>query len=349
MPRSPSLWYLPGSSTPAFQDYTAIQDTFGALPRLLDVVVEAKNGGDVLPFLGAASQVHFSVLGLITREGRVTYPEVCEPEAGSGAHTGGGGVAAGIGDCRRATLFDGALAAFPSADAVASAVASGDALAAINAAAATGSWGVTLGGVLYDPSTGLVASARALRCYYYLREEGDDEPRPLSEAAARPAMQRLLKFEMEFLCRILGDGPACAELGSDGDDGSDGDARPWRGEVKVSGFAKRSIDDEVARNVSGSTVFMVLSINLILLLMAMSLGGKPCKRSRVLLACGSVATILLSEAVGFGLAGWFGVPFTDITLMLVFIAVRKAVFFGGKCGATGARRSCVSYPHHHHA
>ena len=42
---------------------------------------------------------------------------------------------------------------------------------------------------------------------------------------------------------------------------------------------------------------------------------------RILLALGAVGTILLAEGAGFGLAALLGVPFTDITLMLVFIAV----------------------------
>lgn len=43
--------------------------------------------------------------------------------------------------------------------------------------------------------------------------------------------------------------------------------------------------------------------------------------SRALLAVGSVAIILLSQVIGFALAALFGVPLTDITLMIVFIVV----------------------------
>jgi hypothetical protein len=190
-----------------------------------------------------------------------------------------------------------------------------------------------LGGAKYDPSTGQLVSAEALRFYYYLKDETTNKPRPLTEAATSKAMAMVLAWETQFLCSIVNIEAACLETtsdaktksgsgGSSSSSSSDDDvgADSWPS-LDISGYCKKSIDDEIARNVNGSTIFMVISINLILLLMAFTLGGMPCAQSRVLLAVGAVATIILSELCGFGLTALFGVPFTDITLMLVFIAV----------------------------
>ena len=107
----------------------------------------------------------------------------------------------------------------------------------------------------------------------FCQDESDDKP---SSVAAGPdhALGRLLAWESEFLCRIVRDPINCAAIGVKLGDVPDFPS------LKISGYAKKSIDDEIARNVSGSTIFMVLSINLILILVAATLGGAPCARSR---------------------------------------------------------------------
>jgi len=91
--------------------------------------------------------------------------------------------------------------------------------------------------------------------------------------------------------------------------------------VELVGMSGSSVDDEISRNVTGAQPFMAGAINLILIFMALMLGGRPCLRSRLALALGAVCLVMLAEGMGFALAIACGVTLSDVSLLVVFLAV----------------------------
>jgi hypothetical protein len=148
------------------------------------------------------------------------------------------------------------------------------------------------------------ATATSLR-FFYLVAPVDDSPTAFTRFGADPLRVQTLAWEAAFI-----------NATNVADDGQG---------LYVQGVAGRSLDDEIARNVQGSIVFMALAILSILLYMAVLLGGAPPRDSRLLLGAGAVLTILLAEIAGFGLSALFGVPLTDLSLLIVFIVVGVGV------------------------
>eukprot|EP00442_Polarella_glacialis_P016829 CAMPEP_0115075622 /NCGR_PEP_ID=MMETSP0227-20121206/15973_1 /TAXON_ID=89957 /ORGANISM="Polarella glacialis, Strain CCMP 1383" /LENGTH=892 /DNA_ID=CAMNT_0002462671 /DNA_START=131 /DNA_END=2810 /DNA_ORIENTATION=- len=159
-----------------------------------------------------------------------------------------------------------------------------------------------------DPSLGKVLSgdSSALRLFYNVKTPEVKSRRLFAES--NPAKEKALAWEEAFLV---------AEK-----------ARPHRGTgglLEVYCMAGRSVEDEISKNVIGAAPFMAGAINLILIFLAVLLGGKPCQRSRFLLALGAVAVIQLAQVAGFAITVVCGAPLTDMTLLLVFVAVGVGV------------------------
>jgi len=70
---------------------------------------------------------------------------------------------------------------------------------------------------------------------------------------------------------------------------------------------------------------MAGAIVLILIFMALMLGGRPLLRSRLSLAAGAVCLVMLAEGAGFAIAIACGVPLTDVSLLVIFLAVGVGV------------------------
>lgn len=160
-----------------------------------------------------------------------------------------------------------------------------------------------VGGITVD-ERGKRLRATSLR-FFYLVSPVDSTPAAFTDPPRGPARAERLAWEAQFI-----------EATNALDNGAG---------LRLQGVAGRSLDDEIARNVQGSVVFMALAVCSILLYMSALLGGAPPYDSRFLLGCGAVGTIVLSELAGFGLAALFGVPLTDVSLLIVFIVVGVGV------------------------
>ena len=129
-----------------------LTDVFGPPPRLSDVVIRAKgskSGGSVLTpeALGEAYALHQMILNLTAEfDGEeVHYSDVCR-EVGT--------------SCRRETIFDTTFGDVANAEALAS-MSQAQVTAAVTATVYD--LGVVLGNTKYNATTGVVASAEALR------------------------------------------------------------------------------------------------------------------------------------------------------------------------------------------
>lgn len=96
-------------------------------------------------------------------------------------------------------------------------------------------------------------------------------------------------------------------------------AEPPSGALSLSGIAARSVQDECTRNIEGSLTFMVGAICSIFAYTVLMLGGGAL--SRLWLGSAGMLVILCALLAGFGAVAALGVPFTDISLMIVFVVV----------------------------
>lgn len=284
IPRRLQYSYLPRSLS-GFQQFERQQELFGAALRVEEFKVDRADGGDVL---------QRSVLDEALKLSERVADELKGPMPN--------GTAVVLDDiCERVyeggpCLVDNLFRSTPLGAAYDTL--SDDGLRAFLYARRDdlGRW---VGGLQVDEGAERV-SGSSLR-FYFLVSPVDNTPRAFVGPAPSSARAERLAWEAAFLNAV--NAP---------DDGNG---------LRLQGVAGRSLDDEIARNVQGSVVFMVLAVTSILLYMAALLGGAPPYDSRLLLGCGAVATILLAELAGFGLAALAGIPLTDLSLLIVFIVV----------------------------
>jgi hypothetical protein len=89
--------------------------------------------------------------------------------------------------------------------------------------------------------------------------------------------------------------------------------------AKVARYSTRSVDDEVNRIVSEEGFLMGISIGVILIYMSITLGTWGPVTGRIGLGMSSMLVVNLAIGAAFGLSGFFGIPLTSISGMVVFV------------------------------
>ena len=289
--------YVPRSAE-GYINFAAMNGAFGPPPRLCDLVVTAHDGGDMLrkAHLLQAVAAHEAAAAVVAPgvndldSGAITLRDVCERQW--------------LGDLGAPCM----LYALNLTSAALSAM-DQPAIDAYVAAARTGARAMVFGKPVVaglDGSGGSAdnATASALRFWYFTSASRSLDTR-LFLSKPDPMQQRVTSWETAFLAHVAAVRRATASSGL----------------VRVTGTAEKSITDEIARNVAGSSAFMGLSIVLIIIYMGVSIGGAPPRASRLALGQLSVCNIMFAEMSGFALSALCGVPLTDISLLLVFVVV----------------------------
>lgn len=105
----------------------------------------------------------------------------------------------------------------------------------------------------------------------------------------------------------------------------DGEEQTPTGQLIVFLQTGRSIDDELARAVSGDIALFAAALTIMCTFCCLILGRNApctgCLHSRVLLGIGGVGLIMLSMGAGYGLCSALGIDFTTLQSILPFILI----------------------------
>jgi len=282
--------YVPRHS-PSFRSFEADQNLFGRKPREAECTITASDGGSMLRSqrLEAAWRTYQALLHAYSAERGVEFGTVCKRSKATG-------------NCTSGSLFGllGLVPLQPEMSPATAAVAVPPDFSNVSAA-------VQVLRAQHAPELGplLSVDGKALRFTFPVVRPEVVDLRIL--ASQDGIMADVLAWETAFL-DVLAQMPPRGTV-----------AGPPT--IVVDGMAVSSMDKEVSRNMTSAMPFMGGAIALILTFLALLLGGKPFKQSRLLLAVGAVATIILAEGAGFGITTAFGTPLTDVSLLLIFIAV----------------------------
>jgi len=278
--------YVPRAA-PSFKDFNMAEELFGKRPRRDSAVLYAQDGGSMLrkEHLEWAWGAYAALLYVRSTNGQVGYADICERHPLTK-------------NCTVTSLFS----FFPGAN-----ISEGGSLHSLGKLPDFQNADVTLRTLREKNLPGIAsvlsADSKALRFVFPVAEADIVDRGLLAESSK--SLERILEWEDTFL----------DELARQRDNGL--------GMVK--GMAISSVDGEVARNMTGAIPFLMGGINLIFVFLALMLGGRPCTRSRLLLSLGAVCVIQLAEVIGFAVTAACQVPLTDMSLLLVFLAVGVGV------------------------
>uniref|UniRef100_A0A7S3W1W8 SSD domain-containing protein n=1 Tax=Emiliania huxleyi TaxID=2903 RepID=A0A7S3W1W8_EMIHU len=292
------------SRSEAFKLFDATLDMFGGSPRTNEYKMSSSDGSNVLTkqAILKALEVDEAVLGLTYKGTR--FEDVClRPYLGGACTVDSAMYRLGLGREEVEALSQEEL--------------DSKLLAEYNSNA--GGLGSLLGGLTLTDGK---LSATSLRFRYLGEPSGQGRPSFVEfvTGTSNDALaSATLEWESAFLALVcarplMSSGIECAT-----------DSLSLGEGLSVTGTAQRFIQDEIAANATTSTKWMVVSINLILVLMWLALGGRPLRNSRLTLGTGAVAVILLSVGAGLGFSSLVGVPLTEISLLMVFVIVGVGV------------------------
>jgi predicted RND superfamily exporter protein len=122
---------------------------------------------------------------------------------------------------------------------------------------------------------------------------------------------------------------------SKGNDGSVDDYNDWKGDwetkayeailaqesafMTISAMNMQLAMDETTRLTSDSVPLMMAAAATIVMVTAFVVSGRPCVRSRFLLACTCVLSVMLAMACAYGFAGYVGLKSNASTMLMVFV------------------------------
>ncbi|KAG5176686.1 patched family-domain-containing protein [Tribonema minus] len=273
------------------QDLDAMEDAFGKADADAQLLFVAPKGANVLTLANVAQiwSAYDAVVAVTAGEGE-SYEDLCARDA-SGACEVHGILEFWSSD--RAT-YDAEVAT------------ESDLLAAVSVTAfpdgSPVSRAVEFGALEVTPPDGsTVASAQAVRLVFSMRG-GDGNSDNVSRGWETQSDNVSRGWETQFINTV---GPLMSSL-----QGMEG---YW--------FAERSIDDELARSISGEVYLFAITYVLMAVFAMLTLGKLDRVKGRARLGLICVTCIVISGAGAYGLCAAFGVPFTSLQQVLPFLLI----------------------------